>query len=196
MAVLASGEGQTLQALMDACEGGALHGEVVLLLSNNAGSGAMVRAEQQGVATAHLSATTHADVDELDAAVTKALLEAQPDVVVMTGYMKRLGLRVLDAFKDRIINTHPALLPKFGGQGMYDRYVHTAVLAAGETETGATVHFVEGDYDSGRIIAQVSVPVLSDDSADTLAQRVKTAERLLLIHVLQQRALSGHFMRT
>ncbi|HTJ95980.1 MAG TPA: phosphoribosylglycinamide formyltransferase [Rhodocyclaceae bacterium] len=196
MAVLASGEGQTLQALLDASESGALHGEVVLLLSNNADSGAMLRAQQQGIATLHLSSKTHPDADALDAAVTEALLQAQPDVVVMTGYMKRLGLRALDAFKERIINTHPSLLPKFGGQGMYDRHVHSAVLAAGERETGATVHFVEGDYDSGRHIAHVNVPVLSDDSVDSLAQRVKTAERLLLVHVLQQRALLGHFIRT
>lgn len=194
IAVLASGEGHTLQALLDAMAADALCAEVACVISNNAAAGALTRARLAGIAAHHLSSLTHGA--ELDVALTAALQAAAPDLVVLTGYMKRLGPRLLAAFSGLIINVHPSLLPKYGGQGMYDLHVHTAVLAAGEHESGATVHYVEGDYDSGRIIAQARVPVLSDDTPATLAERVKQRERLLLIAVLQQRALHGHFGST
>ncbi|HWT54787.1 MAG TPA: formyltransferase family protein, partial [Rhodocyclaceae bacterium] len=122
-----------------------------------------------------------------------ALLDARPDVVVTAGYMKRLGPQIMAAFRRRMLNVHPSLLPKYGGQGMYDRHVHAAVLAAGEAESGASVHFVEGDYDSGPVIAQARVPVLAGDTVETLAARVKLRERELLVEVLQARALTGRF---
>lgn len=194
IAVLASGEGLTLQALIDAMAANELRAEIVCVISNNVAAGALKRARQAGIATQHLSSLTHGE--ELDVALTAALQAAAPDLVVLTGYMKRLGPCLLAAFGGRIINVHPSLLPKYGGQGMYDHHVHTAVLAAGEHESGATVHYVEGDYDSGRIIAQARVPVLADDTPATLAERVKQRERLLLVAVLQQRALHGHFGST
>jgi phosphoribosylglycinamide formyltransferase-1 len=184
IAVLASGEGLTLQALVDAIAAGRLAAQIDIVVSNNATAGALRRAQLAGIATRHLSAATHPD---------PAALEAAPDVVVTTGYMKRLGPQLLEAFSRRIINIHPSLLPKHGGQGMYDRHVHAAVLAAGEMESGASVHFVEGDYDSGPLIAQARVPVLAGDTVDTLAERVKLRERLLLVNVLQRRAESGRF---
>lgn len=193
IAVLASGEGQTLQALLDAVAAGRLAAQIVLVVSNNATAGALRRAREAGIATLHLSAAQHADPAALDRALTAALLAAAPDVVVTAGYMKRLGPAVMAAFQRRMINVHPSLLPKYGGQGMYDRHVHDAVLAAGEQETGATVHFVEGDYDSGPTIAQARVPVLAGDTAERLAARVKQRERELLVDVLRRRALSGHF---
>ncbi len=193
IAVLASGEGLTLQALLDAIARGELPASVVLVVSNNADSGALQRAAAHGVTGVYLSAATHPDAEALDAAIAAALQSASPDVVVTAGYMKRIGPHVLAFGKDRMINVHPSLLPKYGGQGMYDRHVHAAVLAAGEKESGATVHFVEGDYDSGRLIAQAKVPVLNDDSVETLAARVKQCERALLIEVLRARAETGHF---
>lgn len=193
IAVLASGEGQTLQALLDAVAAGRLAALIVLVVSNNATAGALRRAHEAGIATLHLSTALHADPAALDRALTAALLAAAPDVVVTAGYMKRLGPEVMAAFQRRMINVHPSLLPKYGGQGMYDRHVHDAVLAAGEQETGATVHFVEGDYDSGPTIAQASVPVLAGDTADSLAARVKQRERELLVDVLRRRAMRGHF---
>ena len=193
IAVLASGEGLTLQALLDAIARGELQASVVLVVSNNADSGALRRAAAHGVAGAYLSAATHPDPVALDAAIVAALQSASPDVVVTAGYMKRIGPQVLAFGKDRMINVHPSLLPKYGGQGMYDRLVHAAVLASGGTESGATVHFVEGDYDSGRRIAQVRVPVLPDDTVETLAERVKQRERALLIDVLRTRAERGEF---
>ena len=191
IAVLASGEGTTLQALLDAIAAGRLNAEIVAVVSNNAGSGALRRACEAGIAAIHLSAATHADAVALDAALTASLQAAAPDLVVTAGYMKRLGPQLMAAFSRRMINIHPSLLPKYGGAGMYDRHVHAAVLAAGETESGASVHFVEGDYDSGPVIAQARVPVLAGDTVETLAERVKLRERELLIDVLQQCARTG-----
>lgn len=193
IAVLASGEGLTLQALLDAIAAGVLHAEIAVVVSNNADAGALRRARAAGIAAVHVGATAHAAADALDAALTQALQASGAALVVTAGYMKRLGPRVMAAFHRRMLNVHPSLLPKYGGQGMYDRHVHAAVLAAGERESGASVHFVEGDYDSGPIVAQARVPVLPDDTVETLAARVKVRERQLLVEVLDAYARSGTF---
>ena len=185
--VLASGEGTTLQALLDACELGKLAAEVVLVISNNRDAGALRRALAAAVRTRHLSSATHPNADDLDRAMLAALYEARVDVVVLAGYMKKVGPRMLEAFAGKMVNTHPGLLPKFGGQGMYGRKVHEAVIAAKEKESGATVHLVDGEYDHGEILGQVRVPVMPGDTAESLAERVQAAERPLLVQVLQQR---------
>lgn len=188
IAVLASHGGSVLQAVIDACAAGELDAEVVLVISNNSRSGALARAREHGIAHLHLSSATHADAAALDAAMTEALENAQADWVLLAGYMKKLGPRLLERFRNRIINTHPALLPKFGGQGFYGRRVHQAVLDAGERETGATVHLVEADYDSGPILSQVHIAVRPTDTVEELEGRVKAAERKLLIATLQELA--------
>lgn len=194
IAVLASGAGHTLQAILDACTEGTLPACVVGVASNNAASGALMRASAASIATTCINADTHPEVSARDAALAATLQSWAPNVVVTAGYMQRLGPETMRTFHRRMVNVHPSLLPKFGGQGMYGRHVHAAVLAAGETESGATVHFVEGDYDSGPSIAQVRVPVLPHDDAETLATRVKTAERSLLVNVLIERARCGSFV--
>lgn len=195
IAVLASHGGTILQAVIDACSSGELDAEVVLVISNNSRSGAMTRARDAGIPTAHLSSTTHPRTETLDAAMLSLLNEARADWVLLAGYMKRLGPRVLCAYRNRILNTHPALLPKFGGEGYFGRRVHEAVLAAGEQESGATVHLVDEDYDSGPILAQVRVPVRGGDTAETLEERVKVAERKLVVATLgeltEPRAAAG-----
>lgn len=188
IAVLASHGGTILQAVLDACASGALDALVVLVVSNNSNSGAMHRARGAGIPTAHLSSATHPHENDLDAAMARALRTAGTDWVLLAGYMKKLGPAVLNAYRERIINTHPALLPKFGGEGFYGRRVHEAVLAAGETETGATLHLVDANYDSGPILAQVRVPVRPDDDAATLEERVKVAERKLVVATLAELA--------
>ena len=188
IAVLASHGGTILQAVIDACSSGELDAEVVLVISNNSRSGAMTRARDAGIPTAHLSSATHPQTEALDAAMLSALNEAGADWVLLAGYMKRLGPRVLGAYRNRILNTHPALLPKFGGEGYFGRRVHEAVLAAGEQESGATVHLVDEDYDSGPILAQVRVPVRGGDTAETLEDRVKVAERKLVVATLGELA--------
>jgi phosphoribosylglycinamide formyltransferase-1 len=184
IAVLASHEGTTLQAVLDACADGAIPARVVAVVSNNADAGALRRARAAGVPAHHLSSRTHPEPADLDAALCRALVASHADVVLLAGYMKKLGPAVLERFRGRILNTHPALLPKFGGQGMYGANVHRAVLAAGEKTSGATVHVVTEEYDAGPIVAQAEVAVLPDDTPDSLAERVQARERRLLVEVL------------
>lgn len=188
IAVLASHGGTILQAVIDACAAAELDAQVVLVVSNNSRSGAMTRARAAGIDTLHLSSATHPGADALDGAMLTALNDAGADWVLLAGYMKRLGPRVLASYRNRILNTHPALLPKFGGEGYYGRRVHEAVLAAGESETGATVHLVDEAYDSGPILAQVRVPVRRHDDAEALEERVKVAERKLVVATLAELA--------
>lgn len=182
--VLASHEGTTLQAIIDACAQGRIDGRVVLVIGNNSGSGALRRAAAAGVDTAHLSSATHPDADALDTAICGALQHARADVIFLAGYMKRLGPRTLAAFPSRILNTHPALLPKFGGQGMFGDRVFEAVIAAGESESGASVHLVDGEYDTGAVVCQERVPVLPGDTVESLKARVQACEREAVVRTL------------
>ena len=184
IAVLASGAGTTLQAVLDACASGRLPARVGVVISNNAAAGALRRAHAAGVPARHLSAATAGGPAAQDQALSKTLVEFATDLVLLAGYMKRLGPSTLAAFAGRIINTHPALLPQFGGQGMYGLNVHRAVLAAGLKVSGASVHWVDENYDTGAVIAQVRVPVEPGDSAQSLAARVQAAERKLVVEVL------------
>lgn len=186
--VLASHAGTTLQAVLDAVARGELSGRVVVVISNNGDSGALRRAAAANVPAVHLSSRTHADPNALDTAIRDALTASEVDLVLLAGYMKRLGPRTLAHFRGRIVNTHPALLPKFGGQGMYGARVHEAVLAAGEKVTGVSIHLVESEYDSGPVLAQAEVPVQAGDSAESLAARVQARERALLVEVLEDLA--------
>jgi phosphoribosylglycinamide formyltransferase 1 len=190
--VLASHEGTTLQAILDACESGEITGRVVTVISNNSDSGALRRARAAGAEAVHLSSKTHPEPGALDAAVSHALTRNQVDVVMLAGYMKKLGPALLERYRGRILNTHPALLPKFGGQGMYGMRVHEAVLRAGETESGPSVHLVDAEYDTGRVLAQAQVPIETGDTPETLAARVQERERRLVVAVLGQIA-QGEF---
>lgn len=185
-AILASHAGTTLQAVIDACVNGDLNGQVALVISNNSSSGAMERSRKAGVPTLHLSGKTHADDNAIDEAMLDALQEARIDWVLLLGYMKKMGPKTLAAYNGRIINTHPALLPKFGGKGFYGRKVHEAVLAAGETESGATIHLVDLEYDEGPKLSQVRVPVKPNDTVEALEDRVKQAEQKLLVNTLRE----------
>jgi phosphoribosylglycinamide formyltransferase-1 len=189
--VLASHEGTTLQAILDAVAQGRIAGSVAIVISNNSDAGALRRAAARGVPALRLSSATHPDPDALDGAILAALAEAQADVVFLAGYMKKLGPRVLQAYRGRVLNTHPALLPKFGGRGMYGTRVHEAVLASGDSESGVSIHLVDAEYDTGPVIAQCRVPVLADDSAETLAARVQGREKELVVEVLAKMAASA-----
>ena len=186
LAVLASHEGSTLQALIDACAAQTLEAEVVLVVSNNSKAGALRRAVAANIDTRHISIKTHGSEAAANQAIADALSDTKADWVLLLGYMKKMGEAILRQFSGRIINAHPALLPDFGGQGFFGRKVHEAVHAAGVNETGATLHIVGQDYDTGPIIAQIRVPVLSGDDIDAIELRVKTAERKLLVDTLCQ----------
>lgn len=184
LAILASGAGTTAQAVIDACAAGRIDGSVVLVASNNADAPVLERARAAGVAWRHISARTEGDEAGLDAALVAALREAAATHLLLAGYMKKVGPLVLAAFEGRVYNTHPALLPAFGGEGMYGDRVHAAVLASGATRSGATVHLVTDDYDSGPIVASVDVAVLPDDDVASLGERVRAAEREMVVDVL------------
>ena len=191
LAVLASHEGSTLQALIDACAAQSLDAEVVLVVSNNSKSGALRRAAAANIETRHISAKTHGCEDTANRAIANALTDAKADWVLLLGYMKKMGEAILGQFSGRIINTHPALLPDFGGQGFFGRKVHEAVKAANVRVTGATLHLVGREYDTGPVIAQIQVPVLTGDDVDAIEQRVKIAERKLLVDTLQKIGSGG-----
>jgi phosphoribosylglycinamide formyltransferase 1 len=182
--VLASHEGTTLQAIIDACAQGRIDGRVVAVISNNSGSGALRRAAAAGIETFHLSSVTHSSADSLDTAICGAVQRARADVIFLAGYMKQLGPRTLAAFPARILNTHPALLPKFGGQGMFGDRVFEAVLAGGESESGASVHLVDAEYDTGAVVRQERVRVLPGDTVESLKARVQACEREAIVRTL------------
>jgi len=184
LAVLASHGGSNMQAIMDRIAGGTLAARIVLVVSNNSTSGAFERAARAGLARLHLSGATHPGPGELDEAMARALAEAGAELIALAGFMKPIGPRTLAQFADRIVNIHPALLPKHGGAGMYGIRPHEAVLAAGESESGATVHVVNAEYDRGPILRQRRVPVLPGDTAQTLQARVLEVEHQIYSEVI------------
>jgi phosphoribosylglycinamide formyltransferase 1 len=182
----ASGRGTNMQAVIDACNSGLLAVKPCLVISNNSASEALSRARQEGIQAYHFSSKTHPDPSQLDQAILSTLQQHQVDLVVLAGFMKRLGEQTLSTYQGRVINIHPALLPKYGGEGMYGIHVHAAVIAAGDRETGVTIHLVDREYDHGDIIAQARVPVLKGDTAETLAERVLIREHTFLVETLQR----------
>lgn len=182
--MLASGGGSNLQALIDAHARGDLPCPIVLVLSNHADAGALARARAAGIATAHVSRKTHADPS---ARMLELLREHAVDVVVLAGWLALIEPSLIAAYPERIVNIHPAPLPRFGGKGMYGLHVHRAVLAAGVTTTGPTIHLVDERYDEGPVLAHAEVPVEPSDTPESLQQRVQRAEHELFWRVLRDR---------
>lgn len=187
---LASGRGSNMLAIIRACESGRLPASPVLVISNNPDARALQLGSEHGLEALHMSRRTHGDAAALDQAMTAAMQAHQVDLVILAGYMKKIGPQLLSAYAHRILNIHPSLLPKHGGRGMYGMHVHEAVIAAGETETGVTVHLVNAEYDSGDILARRTVSVAADDDAESLAARVLEVEHRLYTEVLGK-ILSG-----
>lgn len=183
---LASHNGSNMQAIIDAAKSGTLKATCAVVISNNGGSGALTRARQEGIPSYHLSSKTHPQAEELDEAILNAMLEHKVDIVVLAGYMKKLGPKTLARYGGSVLNIHPALLPKHGGQGMYGIHVHEAVLAAGDTMTGVSIHIVDEEYDTGPVIAQATVPVMDGDTPETLQARVLKTEHRLFPETLQK----------
>jgi phosphoribosylglycinamide formyltransferase-1 len=186
LGILVSGRGSNMMAIINACEQGAISAEVELVISNNKDSLALVLAQEKNIETAYLGSSTHPDLEALDNAMNEALIAHDIDLVLLAGYMKKIGPKMLASFKGRIINIHPSLLPRHGGQGMYGLNVHRAVIDAGDKETGVTIHLVDGEYDKGAILAQKAVAVAADDTPESLAARVLKVEHVLFAETIQK----------
>ena len=176
-----------MQAVIDACREGRVNAEPRVVISNNSRS----RALQQGRGCAgiprfHVSTVTHPDDDARDRAIVGILERHGVDLVVLGGYMKELGPRTIARFRNRIVNVHPALLPKFGGRGFFGIAVHEAVLASGDGVTGATIHLVDERIDQGAVLAQQTVAVEDGDTPETLAERVLSVEHSLYVDTLRR----------
>jgi len=185
IAICVSGRGSNLVALLDALRGEPL-AEPVLVLSNRADAPALERARERGVAAEPFDDGKNA------AEWLERLTRHRVDLIVLAGYLKLVPAAVIAAYRGRILNIHPALLPAFGGPGMFGSHVHEAVIASGATHSGATVHLVDERYDEGAILAQARVLLLPGDTPDTLAARVLAVEHLLLPAVVLAAARAGH----
>jgi phosphoribosylaminoimidazolecarboxamide formyltransferase / IMP cyclohydrolase len=185
IAVFASGEGTNLQSLIDAVRARRIRGEIVLVVSNKPDVGALRRAERAGIETIVKAPKDFPTPEDYYAHLAHECKSRDIGLICLAGFMLQLRAPLLDAFPGRIMNTHPALLPSFGGKGMFGKHVYESVLAAGAKVTGCTIHFVDEHYDHGPIISQTAVPILSQDTPETLAARVRAQE-----HFAYPRAVS------
>lgn len=184
LGVLVSGEGTTLQALIDRIADGRLRdAEIAVVISSRGEAGAIARAEREKIPVVVTRVRDYPNTAAFSAAVAAGLEQHRVDLAVQAGWL--CYWRLPSRWLGRVINTHPALLPEFGGKGMYGRHVHAAVIAAGRRESGATVHWVDNEYDHGEIIVQERCAVMPGDTAATLAERVQGVERELLVRGIE-----------
>ena len=184
LAFLASNNGTGMRAVVHAVGRGELDATACLVISNRRQAPALEFGREHGLETLFIPTVPNAEA--ADRTMAAALSKARVDWVLLAGYLRRLGPVTLDAFRDRILNIHPSLLPKFGGQGMYGRRVHEAVIASGDTQSGASVHLVDEEYDHGAVLGQARVPVRPDDTAETLEKRVNSVEPGLYVDLLRR----------
>jgi phosphoribosylglycinamide formyltransferase-1 len=187
IAVLASGQGSTFEALVEAGRRGEMRAEVVLLIVSRQDAPAAELAGRLGVDCVVLDENVLGPA-ACDEAMETLLTDRGADLVVLAGYVRKVGPRTLRAFAGRIVNTHPAPLPRFGGKGMFGEHVHRAVLEAGVASSAATVHLVDEEYDSGPVLAERPVPVLPGDDVAALRERVQAVERALLVSTISDLA--------
>lgn len=181
LVVFASGNGSTLQAIIDSINNHQLEAKIDLVVSDNPNSYALTRAKDNNIDT-YLIKNKKPEARDLE--LSNVLSNYEIDLIVLAGYLKMIGPKLLDSYT--IINTHPSLLPKFGGKGMHGMHVHEAVVQAKEKITGATIHFVNHEYDKGTIISQTKVEVLLTDTAEDVSCKVQAAEKIQLIEVLNR----------
>ena len=186
LAILVSGRGSNMCAILEACEQGRLDADVALVISNNADSQALVSATEKQINALHMSSRTHESAQALDEAMLTALNAAGVELVVLAGFMKKIGPLVLDAYKGKIINIHPSLLPDYGGKGMFGMHVHEAVIKNKEKQTGVTIHLVTAEYDQGDILAQETLTVNPGEEPASLAARVLTIEHRIYAETIQK----------
>lgn len=180
IAVFVSGRGTNLQSLIDAARQDYFTGQITAVISNNSGAFALERAAKEQIANYHISNKRYPGNGQFVNKIKEVLEIQKVNLIVLAGYMKLLPSEIVKQYKNRIINIHPALLPKYGGKRMYGMNVHKAVIESDDKISGATVHFVDEIFDHGVILIQRAVPVLPDDEAETLAARVLKVEHAIL----------------
>jgi formyltetrahydrofolate-dependent phosphoribosylglycinamide formyltransferase len=184
LAVFISGGGSNLQALIDASKRGDLAAKVVWVMSSNPGAYGLERAAKEGIETFVYDPKSYPTRNVAEQDLLTKLAERHVDFIALAGYLKMVPDSVVRTYRGRMANIHPALLPRYGGKGMYGHFVHEAVIASGDMESGPTVHLVDEVYDNGRILEQARVPVYPCDTVDTLAARVLAEEHKLYPRVL------------
>ncbi len=191
VAVFGSGRGSNFQAILAAQKGGRLEGVTIsLVMSNNSTSGILDIARSNAIPAFHISQKQFPSEEQYSDALLSLLRSHGVELIVLAGFMKRIPMRLVEEYRGRILNIHPALLPKYGGEGMYGSHVHEAVIRSGDRESGATVHVVDEQYDHGSILLQERVPVLHDDTPETLAARVLAVEHKILPEAIVRLAAS------
>ena len=185
IAVFASGGGSNFKAIHNHILSGNIPGEIVLVVSNTPNCGAITYADENSIQILIVNKNRHPNPHTREYTLLQALLKAEVDLICLAGYMKLLPQNIVQQFKNKILNIHPALLPDFGGKGYYGMKVHEAVLKSGAEYSGATVHFVDEKYDHGSIIAQRKVKILDTDTVEALAERVLKVEHELYPEVVK-----------
>lgn len=181
ISVLVSGNGSNLQAVLDAIDEGAVtESRVVQVISSNPEAYALERARRHGIPGSVIRLPDYENRETFGEALMQALKEKETDLVLLAGYMKILDREVIEAYKGRIINIHPSLIPKYCGKGFYGSKVHEAVIFSGEKESGATVHLVDEGVDTGEILLQERIPVSEEDTPESLAGKVLEVEHRIL----------------
>lgn len=183
LVIFASGSGTNMQAVIDGIEEESIHAEIAGLITNKQDIHAVERAKKHHIPVCVITET---DAEDYASTLEKQLSEWQPDLLILAGFLKKIPDSIIRKYENKIINIHPALLPKFGGKGFYGLKVHKAVLESGDKETGCTVHYVNEEYDKGPIISQTKVPVHPSDTPEILAKRVLKAEHKLLPSVIKK----------
>lgn len=183
---IASHGGSSAKRIIAAIQQNSLKAELGLVITNNPDSEILHWCDHNHIPALLINSKTHPDSETEDLAILNALSNVQTDLIVLSGYMKKIGPHTLSHFNGKILNIHPALLPNHGGQGMYGDHVHEAVLNAGDTISGASVHIINEQYDEGPVLNQKEVPVLPDDTVASLKARVQAIEADLYIETLRK----------
>lgn len=181
--ILCSGRGSNMLAILDACEKGHITATPTGVISNNSNSLALEKAKARQIPSFSLNEDSPAS---RDISLKEVILKLNPDFIILAGYLKKLPSDIIEHYPDKILNIHPALLPEFGGKGMYGLNVHEAVIEAGKNVTGVTIHYVTGEYDKGAILFQAKVPVLKNDTPESLAARVLEIEHQKYPEVIEE----------
>ena len=184
--ILASYNGSGFQTIKKACDEGILDAQVNIVVSNNTNANALKTAEEMKIPNFIINAKKYPNED-LDEKIAELFKEFNCDFIFCSGYMKIIGSKLVTAFPEKIVNTHPALLPsKYGGKGMYGRFVHEAIISNNEKKSGVTIHFVNEKYDDGKIILKKELELSSDETVDTLENKIKDLESEAIIEAFKK----------